>query len=134
MTSQEVGIKANVSVVLKSDTEILDEVVVTAYGTSKKGTFTGSAGVMKADKIEQRQVSNVSQALSGAVAGVQVQSSNGQPGTSATVRIRGIGSINAGTDPLYVVDGIPFDGDLSSINTADIESITIMIPLAPRAP
>lgn len=133
MTSQEVGIKANVSVVLKSDTEILDEVVVTAYGTSKKGTFTGSAGVMKADKIEQRQVSNVSQALSGAVAGVQVQSSNGQPGTSATVRIRGIGSINAGTDPLYVVDGIPFDGDLSSINTADIESITVLKDAASTA-
>lgn len=62
---------------------------------------------MNADKIEQRQVSNVTNALAGAVAGVQVQSSNGQPGTSATIRVRGVGSINAGQDPLYVVDGVP---------------------------
>ena len=133
MKSQEVAIKPTLNVTLKSDTEVLDEVIVTAYGTSKKGTFTGSAGVMKAEKIEQRQVSNVTQALSGAVAGVQIQSSNGQPGTSATVRIRGVGSINAGTDPLYVVDGIPFDGDLSSINTADIESLTVLKDAASTA-
>ena len=133
MATQEVGVKAQVKIVLKADTEVLDEVIVTAYGTSKKGTFTGSAGVMKADKIEQRQVSNVTQALSGAVAGVQIQSSNGQPGVSATVRVRGVGSINAGTDPLYVVDGIPFDGDLSSINTADIESLTVLKDAASTA-
>lgn len=133
MQTQEVAIKANVRASLKSDTELLDEVLVTAYGTSTKGTFTGSASVMKADKIEQRQVSNVSNALVGAVAGVQVLSDNGQPGTSAKVRIRGVGSINAGTDPLYVVDGIPFDGDLSSINSQDIESMTVLKDAASTA-
>lgn len=112
---------------------MLDEVVVTAYGSSTKGAFTGSASVMKADKIEQRQVANISNALSGAVAGVQVLNDNGQPGTSSKVRIRGVGSINAGTDPLYVVDGIPFDGDLSSINTQDIESMTVLKDAASTA-
>ena len=83
MQSQEVKIKPIVKVVLKSDAEVLDEVVVTAYGTSTKGSFTGSAAVMKADKIEKRQVSNVSNALAGAVAGVQILSNNGQPGEDA---------------------------------------------------
>lgn len=120
-------------VYLDDDHTILDEVVVTAYGTAKKGTFTGSASTVKADKIEQRQVSNVTNALAGTVAGVQIQSSNGQPGESATVRVRGVGSINAGTSPLYVLDGVPFDGDLSSINTADIESITVLKDAASTA-
>lgn len=133
MKTLEVKVSSNVKAVLHPDTEILDEVIVTAYGTSKKGTFTGSAAVMDAEKIEQRQVSNVSNALAGAVAGVQIQSSNGQPGTSASVKVRGVGSINAGTDPLYVVDGIPFDGDLSSINTTDIESITVLKDAASTA-
>ena len=133
LQAQEVAIKSNVNVALKSDAEVLDEVVVTAYGTSTKGSFTGSAAVMKADKIEKRQVSNVTNALAGAVAGVQVQSANGQPGETAKVRIRGVGSINAGTDPLYVVDGIPFDGDLSSINSTDIESMTVLKDAASTA-
>ena len=120
-------------VVLHADTEVLDEVVVTAYGTATKGTFTGSASVMKADKIEKRQVSNITNALAGAVAGVQIQSTNGQPGEAAKVRIRGVGSINAGTDPLYVVDGMPFDGDLSSLNTQDIESMTVLKDAASTA-
>ena len=133
MQTQEVAIKPNLRIVLKSDTEVLEEVVVTAYGTSTKGSFTGSAAVMKADKIEKRQVANVSNALAGAVAGVQILSDNGQPGVSAKVRIRGVGSINAGTDPLYVVDGVPFDGDLSTINTSDIESMTVLKDAASTA-
>lgn len=133
MQTQEVKIKPTVKVVLKSDAEVLDEVVVTAYGTSTKGSFTGSAAVMKADKIEKRQVSNVSNALAGAVAGVQILSNNGQPGEDAKVRIRGVGSINAGTDPLYVVDGVPYDGDLASINSADIESMTVLKDAASTA-
>ena len=133
MKTQEVVIRPKMSITLKPDTEILDEVVVTAYGTSTKGSFTGSAAVMKADKLEKRQVSNVSQALAGAVAGVQIQSSNGQPGVSATIRVRGVGSINADANPLYVVDGVPFDGDLSSINTQDIESMTVLKDAASTA-
>ena len=133
MRTQEVAIANFVNVTLLPEAELLDEVIVTAYGTSTKGTFTGSAGVMKADKIEQRQVSNITNALSGAVAGVQVLSDNGQPGVSAKIRIRGVGSINAGMDPLYVVDGVPFDGDLSSINSQDIESLTVLKDAASTA-
>lgn len=132
-TSEIAIVRGKMKIVLEPDAEVLDEVVVTAYGISTKGTFTGSAGVMKADKIEARQVSNVSNALSGTVAGVQIQSSNGQPGSSARVRIRGVGSINSGTSPLYVVDGVPFDGDLSSINTQDIESLTVLKDAASTA-
>ena len=133
MHDQEVAVAAQVTVILRTASESLDEIIVVAYGTSTKGTFTGSAGVVKAEDISKRQVSNVSQALSGAIAGVQTLSANGQPGTSATVRIRGVGSINAGTAPLYVVDGIPFDGDLSSINTNDIESLTVLKDAASTA-
>jgi TonB-linked SusC/RagA family outer membrane protein len=104
-----------------------------AYGTSTKGTFTGSASVVKAEDLSKRQVSNVTQALSGAVAGVQTLNNNGQPGESATVRVRGVGSINAGTNPLYVVDGIPFDGDISSINPNDIETMTVLKDAASTA-
>lgn len=133
MQTLEVAVARNVRAILKSDSQILDEVVVTAYGTTTKGAFTGSAGVMKSDKIEARQVANLSNALSGAIAGVQVLNDNGQPGTSSKVRIRGVGSINAGMDPLYVVDGVPFDGDLSSINTQDIESMTVLKDAASTA-
>lgn len=131
----EVSARSNMRIVLKNNSENLDEIVVVAYGTSKKGTFTGSAGVMKADKLELRQVSEVSNALAGAVAGVQVQSNNGQPGSKATIRVRGVGSINAGKDPLYVIDGIPMpnDADLSSINPADIESMTVLKDAASTA-
>ncbi len=133
MITQEVPVSSNVRIVLTADAELLDEVIVVAYGTSTKGTFTGSAGVVDAEKLEMRQISNVSNALSGNVAGVQTLSANGQPGTSATVRIRGVGSINAGTNPLYVVDGIPFDGDLSSLNPSDIESMTVLKDAASTA-
>ena len=131
----EVSARSNMRIVLKNNSENLDEIVVVAYGTSKKGTFTGSAGVMKADKLELRQVSEVSNALAGAVAGVQVQSYNGQPGSKATIRVRGVGSINAGKDPLYVIDGIPMsnDADLSSINPADIETMTVLKDAASTA-
>ncbi|MBQ5685418.1 MAG: carboxypeptidase-like regulatory domain-containing protein, partial [Clostridia bacterium] len=94
MHTQEVAIQRTLSIVLKADTETLDEVIVVAYGTAKKSAFTGSASVMKADKLEKRQVSNLTNALSGSVSGVQTISSNGQPGTSAKVYIRGIGSMN----------------------------------------
>ena len=135
MHTQEVAIQRTLSIVLKADTETLDEVIVVAYGTAKKSAFTGSASVMKADKLEKRQVSNLTNALSGSVSGVQTVSYNGQPGTSAKVYIRGIGSMNANvdTDPLYVVDGIPFEGDISSINTQDIESMTVLKDAAASA-
>jgi TonB-linked SusC/RagA family outer membrane protein len=105
----------------------LDELVITVpYGTVKKSTFTGSAGYVGSNLIEQSQVSNVSKALQGTVAGLQSFSQSGQPGSDATVRIRGIGSVNASSAPLYIVDGAPYDGELSSIASSDIESITVL--------
>ena len=133
MQTQEVAIKPTMKVFMKVDSEMLDEVIVVAYGTAKKSAFTGSASVVKADKLEKRQVSNITNALSGSVAGVQTTSSNGQPGTSATVRIRGIGSMASSSNPLYVVDGIPFDGDISSINSQDIETMTVLKDAAAAA-
>ena len=133
MQTQEVAIKSSVKVVMKSDTEMLDEVMVVAYGTAKKSAFTGSASVIKSETLEKRQVSNLSNALSGTVSGVQTQSTNGQPGTSATVRIRGIGSMYASNNPLYVVDGIPYEGDISAVNSQDIESMTVLKDAAAAA-
>ena len=97
MTTQQVHIVKGkaMKIVMVEDAKILDEAIVIAYGTAKKSAFTGSASVIKSDKIEQRQVSNVTNALSGTMAGVQTLSANGQPGSSATVRIRGIGSLYA---------------------------------------
>lgn len=134
MATQEVEITKNViDVEMKTSSVDVDEVMVVAYGTSTKGSFTGSAGVVKAEELGKRQVSDVSNALAGSVAGVQTLSSNGQPGTSSSVRVRGVGSINAGKNPLYVVDGVPFDGDLSSISTSDIESMTVLKDAASTA-
>ena len=125
MKTKEVAAGADLDIVLEPDSKLLKEVVITAYGTSTKGTFTGSVSSMDSETIEKRQVSNVTNALNGTMAGVQTLKANGQPGTGSTIRVRGVGSINAGSAPLYVVDGVPFDGDISSINTQDIESITV---------
>ncbi|MCU4157811.1 SusC/RagA family TonB-linked outer membrane protein [Carboxylicivirga sp. A043] len=135
MTTQEVAFtgQTTINANMQSDAKDIDEVIVVAYGTSTKGSFTGSAAVVDAEVIEKRQVANVAQALSGSVAGVQVLSDNGQPGASPKVRVRGVGSINAGMNPLYVVDGIPFDGDLSSISSSDIESMTVLKDAASTA-
>ena len=126
MQKQEVAIKPNIKVLLKSDTEMLDEVMVVAYGTAKKSSFTGSASVIDNKKLERRPITNVTKGLEGQTTGVLTTSGTGQPGESASVVIRGFGSINASKDPLYVVDGIPFDGTLSSINPSDIESMTVL--------
>lgn len=128
-TSQEQAVNGRtvVNATLRAETASLDEVIVVAYGTVKKSTFTGAASVVGGKAIESRLISNVTQALQGASSGVQVASLSGQPGASATVRIRGVGSISASSEPLYVVDGIPFEGSsMNAINTADIESMTVL--------
>lgn len=125
--------KSSFQIILEEDTTVLDDVVVVAYGTTTKEAFTGSAGVVKSDELAKRQVSDVTNALAGSVAGVQTLSSNGQPGTGSTVLIRGIGSINAETAPLYVVDGVAFDGDIASLNSQDIESLTVLKDAASTA-
>ena len=126
MQSQEVKAVPGMKILLKSDAQALDEVMVVAYGTAKKSSFTGSAEVIKNDKIEARTVANVSKALDGTVAGLQTTSGGGQPGDGAKLVIRGFGSINANNDPLYVLDGVPYDGDISAINPADIESMSVL--------
>ena len=128
MTTQEVKILRDkpMRIGLVEDGVSLDEVVVTAYGTQKKGSFTGSSATIKAENLENLQVSNLSKALEGTVPGVQIAMQSGQPGSSATIRVRGIGSINSSSSPLIVVDGMPYDGSLSSINTADIERMDVL--------
>jgi TonB-linked SusC/RagA family outer membrane protein len=120
----EVKAAPKVNVVLKQDVEVLDEIIVTAFGTSKKAAFTGSATVVGSEKLEQKQVSNVMQSLAGEVAGLQIDPST-SPGATSSIVIRGKGSIYADSDPLIVVDGIPFDGGWNNINPADVESVTV---------
>lgn len=124
--AQEVPVKANVRVVLRENSEVLQDVVVTGYGNVTKGSYTGSATAVNAETIEKKSPSEISKALAGEVAGVQVVSTSGQPGTNASIRVRGIGSLYASSAPLYVVDGVPYDGDISAIDPGDIASTTIL--------
>lgn len=126
MKTQEVAIRSSVRVSLASDAEVLDDVIVVAYGTAKKSSFTGSAANVDNKKLEMRPITSVTNGLEGQATGVLMTSASGQPGSTGSIRIRGYGSINASSAPLYVVDGIPFDGSLSSINPSDIESMTIL--------
>ena len=118
--------KTRLDIALTEDTHAIDDVIVVAYGTAKKESFTGSVAVVKGEELEHRRVSNVTKALDGLAPGVQVTSGSGQPGSGTTVAIRGFGSINASSTPLYVVDGIPYDGVISAINPDDIASISIL--------
>ncbi len=128
MVNQEVLIegRTTIDVVLETSMVSVDEVVVIAYGTATKTAYTGSAEVVKSDQIVKIQTASAAKALEGVAAGVQVTGGIGQPGSSANIRIRGIGSVNASSSPLYVVDGAPYDGALNSINTNDIESISVL--------
>ena len=129
--------KAYLDIVLSPDTEALEEVMVVAYGTVKKGSYSGSATVVKDDALKDAPVMSFESVLSGKAPGVQVAASSGQPGAQADISIRGFGSFNAGNAPLYVIDGVPAtSGDWSSgnisttamsfLNPSDIESITIL--------
>ncbi len=129
----EIGNQSVINLAMSSDVTQLGEVVVVGYSTTTREAFTGSAKVVDAGRIESKNVSNVSQALAGEVSGVRVINTSGQPGTVATIRIRGIGSVNGNRDPLYVVDGVPFTGSISSINTADIASTTVLKDAAATA-
>lgn len=123
---QTIRATRNMKIQLHVQATEMDELMVVAYGTAKKSAYTGAASQIKADKIENRQLSNVTGALVGTAAGVQTYQSTGQPGESVQVRVRGVSSINGYNSPLYVVDGVPFDGDLSSINPEDIESMNVL--------
>ena len=133
MQRLELPISNNLVIKLEKSSSNLAEVMVVAYGTAKKSSFTGAASTIKAADLATRQVSNVTNALAGKMPGVQIVSSNGQPGSAATVRIRGIGSMSASNAPLYIVDGVPYDGTLSAINSNDIESLVVLKDAAASA-
>ncbi|MCR4765390.1 MAG: TonB-dependent receptor [Bacteroidaceae bacterium] len=127
----------NIQIVLENDAEMLDEVMVVAYGTTTKASFTGSASVMRdTDMSAERQ--SLVKSFEGKVAGVRVGASTGDPGSDQAITIRGIGSVNGSTQPLYVVDGVPINNEsvmtpglraqsvLSTINPDDIESMTVL--------
>ena len=140
MKSQTVTITPNMKIALVSDAELLDEVIVTGYGTFKKSSFTGAASSMSTQKLADVPALSVTDKLAGGISGVQITSTSGQPGSVESVRIRGMGSINASNEPLYVIDGVPMYNDnasefgysqggtslLSTLNSNDIESMTVI--------
>ena len=129
--------RANISIELELEAEMLEDVVVVAYGTARREATTGSVATVSGDVIGEAPVTSVDKMLAGKLAGVSVSTSSGQPGASSQIRIRGISSINAGNDPLWVVDGIPvMSGNqsyftntgnaMAAVNPNDIESITVL--------
>ena len=134
MQTQEVLIKPNVKVFMRADAEMLDEVIVVAYGTAKKESLTGSISVVDSKKIEKRITTSVTGALEGSAPGVQVNNTYGEPGKAPSIRIRGFGTLVSGaSDPLFIVDGVPFDGNIAELNSNDIESMSILKDAASAA-
>ena len=125
--------RANINVILAADSESLDEVMVVAYGTTTKSSFTGSAGKVSGEKIEMIPATNPLNTLNGSTPGIRLTSALGQPGADASITVRGVGSLNGNTDPLIVLDGMAFSGVLSSIPAGDIESITVLKDAASTA-
>lgn len=126
METIEVEVSPRIRVILTTDAALLEEVVVTAYGTVTKKAFTGTAAIVKADEVQNLKVSSISKALQGLASGVLVVNSSGQPGQNATIRIRGVGSFSGSSTPLIVVDGVIFNGNLNNLNPNDIESYTVL--------
>ena len=118
---------------LRNDVHTLDEVVVVAYGTQKKTSLTGSIQEVKSDAIEMRPTTSVASALEGSVTGVQVNSTVGAPGEDPQIRIRGVGTVNGSSSPLYILDGVPYSGSISDLNPQDIESMSVLKDAASAA-
>ena len=133
MKTVETKLVNGMTVYLKSDAELLDEVVVVAYGTARKESLTGSVSQVDNKKIEQRVATSATAALEGAAPGVQVNNSYGEPGAGPSILIRGIGTITGSTTPLYVVDGVPYDGNINDISSHDIEAISVLKDAASAA-
>ena len=130
MVSAEVELTSanSYKVALKPSQVAVDEVVVVGYGSAKKvGTIVGSITQVNSDKLKEKPVANVLDALQGRVAGLQVYTSNGEPSQLSSVRLHGTGSLGAGSEPLYVLDGVPMNsGAMLSLNTNDFESFTVL--------
>ena len=134
METLEVPVQPEVLVTMYPDSEALEEAVVTiAYGAAKRSTLTGAISSVNSEKFEMRPTSSVTSALEGTVTGVQVNSTYGAPGDEPSIRIRGIGTINGSASPLYILDGVPFSGNISDLNPADIESMTVLKDAASAA-
>ncbi|MFP5042868.1 SusC/RagA family TonB-linked outer membrane protein [Parasediminibacterium sp. JCM 36343] len=121
-----IGDKKEVSITLKSTARALDSVVVIGYGTAKRKDVTGAIASIKAAELEGQQLNNIQQALQGRVAGLQMTTGDATPGSSPSIRIRGVGSLGTSSEPLFVVDGYPSNDDLTTINPNDIESIDVL--------
>lgn len=127
METKEVIVRnENVKIALQPEANTIDEVMVVAYGKTKRSAFTGAASEIKADDISSHITSTATSALAGKVAGVTVTSSSGAPGSAPTIRVRGVGSINASQTPLYIVDGAPYEAGIANINPNDIESMSVL--------
>lgn len=127
MLTVEEAVKPEMRIVLRPTSQQLDEVVVTvAYGTAKRESITGAVSAIDTKDIEIRPVTSVAGALEGKTTGIQINNTYGEPGSNPTIRIRGFGSINGNNDPLYVIDGVPFGGNISDLNTNDIESLSVL--------
>lgn len=127
--TQEIRVSRRVNmynIVLKEDTQILEEVVVIGYGTVKKSDLTGSVSTVGKRSFESQPVKSVSQILQGRTPGVEVTTTSGMPGAGARVRVRGTTSINKSSDPLYVIDGIISTSGLDGLNPQDIQSMEIL--------
>ena len=134
MQSKTAKASSNMKIVLDADNHSLDDVVVVAYGTAKRQSITGSVTAVDSKEIENRISTSVTGALEGAAPGVQVNSSYGEPGKAPTIHIRGVGTLVKDADqPLYVVDGAAFDGNISELNPNDIESMSVLKDAASAA-
>ena len=134
MEPLEVSARPNMRIMLTSDRQALDEVIVVAYGTQKKSAFTGSASMVGSVELDKHVTTNVANALVGSVPGLQIRGGSGAPGgDNNKINIRGIASMYASTDPLIIVDGAPFPGSLSNIAQEDIESVSVLKDAASAA-
>ena len=133
MKTMEAVAAPQMTITMKQDDELLDEVLVVAFGQQTKSSFTGSAAVVKSDALEKKQLTNVISGLQGEVAGLQMINNSGSPTSTPSIAIRGFGSINAGTSPLIIVDGAPYDGGWNNLNPNDVESITVLKDAASNA-
>ena len=126
-TTQEIPVngRTSINVTLEQDNESLEGTVVVAFGTKRKQDLVGSVSSVKSEILQNNQSASVTSALEGAVSGLQVITSTGQPGSDASIYVRGIGSLSASNAALVVVDGVPYNGSISNINPQDIESISV---------
>lgn len=128
MQTLEVQAQPLVNAILKPDSQMMEEIVIVGYGSGKKiSSIVGSVSTVGGEKFEKRPVANIGDALQGQVAGLQVFTPSGEPSESVKMRLRGVSSINASTDPLFILDGSPISiGAFTALNPNDIESMTIL--------